>query len=80
MTAHNPQSFKKFILSRSEDECKVSGTGIVAEGIQFSSGRCVISWVTATPSIAIYENIGDVEIVHGHRGKTLIKWIDDADR
>lgn len=79
MTAHNPQSFRKFILSRSEDECNVSGTGIVAEGVQFSSGRCVISWVTATPSVAIYETIGDVEIVHGHGGKTVIKWIDAAD-
>jgi len=78
-TQHNPRSFRKFILYRSEDECNVSGTGIVAEGIQFSSGRCVISWITATPSVAVYENIADVEIVHGHGGKTVVKWIDAVD-
>jgi hypothetical protein len=73
-----PRIFRRFILSRHEDACGVSGTGLVAEGIEFSSGRCVICWLTLTPSIAVYENIADVEKVHGHGGKTVIKWLDNA--
>ncbi len=76
MTEHDPRKFRRFVLNRSEDECRISGTGLVAEGIQFSSGRCVIIWLTETPSIDLYESIGDVEKVHGHRGKTSIQWID----
>lgn len=79
MREHHPKVFRRFLLDRSEDECRVSGTGIVAEGIQFSSGHCVIAWLTDTPSIAIYETISDVEKVHGHQGKTRIKWFDDKD-
>jgi hypothetical protein len=79
MTEHDTRHFRRFILHRSEDECNVSGTGTVAEGIRFSSGRCVIAWLTSTPSIGIYENISDLEKVHGHKGKTVVKWIDGAD-
>ncbi len=77
MTEQNPRAFRRFVLYRLEDESHVSGTGLVAEGIQFSSGRCVRAWLTDTPSIDVYENIGDVAEVHGHRGKTSIEWIDD---
>ncbi len=76
MEEKDTRPFRRFLLNRSEDECRVSGTGIVAEGIQFSAGRCVIMWLSGTPSIDIYENIGDLEKVHGHRGKTVIEWID----
>jgi len=75
---NTPEGFRRFILSRHEDECGVSGTGFVAEGIQFSSGRCVICWRTLTPSIAVYESIEDVVKVHGHRGKTVIQWLDNT--
>ncbi len=78
MTGHDPSHFRRFLLYRSEDECNVSGTGIVAEGIRFSSGRCVIAWLTETPSVGIYESIADVEAVHGHGGKTIVRWVDEA--
>ena len=76
MTEHDPRIFRRFVLNRKEDECRVSGTGLVAEGVQFSSGRCVIAWLTGTPSIDVYESVADVEKVHGHGGKTVIEWID----
>jgi len=76
MTEHSINSFRRFLLYRMEDECRVSGIGTVAEGVQFSSGRCVITWLTRTPSVAVYENISEVEIVHGHGGKTEVRWID----
>lgn len=67
---------RRFVLNRIEDESGVSGTGIVAEGIQFSDGRCVLRWLTQVHSIAIYQNVGEVEVVHGHQGKTVIVWQD----
>ena len=33
---------KLFQLHRHEDESGVSGTGIVAEGVQFSDGKCAL--------------------------------------
>ncbi len=76
MSQYQSKRFRRFILNRHEDECSVSGTGLVAEGVQFSSGRCVITWLTRTPSVGVYETIADVEAVHGHKGKTRVEWID----
>ena len=80
MKKFNAKLFRKFVLYRKEDECHVSGTGVVAEGIQFSSGRCVIAWLTETPSVSFYESIEDVQTVHGHGGKTEVQWIDAVER
>lgn len=68
---------RRFRLKRIEDESGVSGVGFVAEGVQFSDGQCVISWLTATSSIGIYHSIIEMIHVHGHGGKTVIEWIDD---
>jgi hypothetical protein len=68
---------RRFLLNRTEDETGVSGEGIVAEGVQSSSGICVLFWLTEIKSIsATYYSIKDVEALHGHDGKTLIQWID----
>ena len=63
---------KKFWLRRLEDETGISGVGIVAEGIEFSNGKCAISWLTEVTSIGIYEIIKEVKKIHGHNGKTEI--------
>jgi len=76
MAEHDLKFFRKFIIYRTEDEGQVSGTGIVAEGVQFSSGRCVIAWLSETPSVAAYDNITDILKIHGHGGKTVVRWID----
>jgi len=68
---------KNFHLKRLEDETGISGTGIVAEGVQFSGGKCVLTWLTEFSSIAIYDNIDLVEKIHGHSGKTIIVWTKD---
>jgi hypothetical protein len=68
---------KHFHLERVEDESGVSGTGIVAEGVIFSNGKCAINWLTKYSSIAVYENIEDVEFIHGHNGKTKVV-LEDA--
>jgi len=61
-----------FYLERIEDPSGVSGTGKVAEGVRFSDGPCVLRWLTATSSIAIYDSLEDLEKIHGHDGKTRI--------
>ena len=62
----------KFWLRRLEDKTGISGVGIIAEGIEFSNGKCVISWLTEFKSIGIYNSIEDVKKIHGHNGKTEI--------
>lgn len=70
---------RRFVLDRKEDETGISGIGIVAEGVQFTSGRCALTWLTPYSSVAVYDSIEDVESVHGHKGKTVIVWIDEQD-
>ena len=67
---------KRFNLVRDEDESGVSGTGIVAQGVEFDSGRCALTWLTHLTSVAVYDNISTVEKVHGHGGKTRVEFLD----
>lgn len=69
----------RFVLYRVEDETGVSGEGIVAEGVEFESGQCVISWLTEFSSIAIYPNATEIINIHGHDGRTRIVWCTDDD-
>ena len=66
---------KLFILNRKEDETGVSGTGIVAQGVEFDNGKCVLTWLSKITSIIIYESIQDIEQIHGHGGKTLVEFL-----
>lgn len=79
-TASNPPKIRKFYLNREEDESGVSGTGIVAVGVELPSKRCVIEWIskrTDANSLGIYDNMEDLEKVHGHEGKTKVKFYND---
>lgn len=64
-----------FFLHRLEDESGVSGTGLVAVGVQFPSGHCVLEWVVPPRTMGWYERIEDVVAVHGHHGKTGVMWM-----
>ena len=70
-------NFRRFVLLRHKDESGVSGTGIVAEGIQFSNGKCALSWLTDFTSVAIYDDVRELLKIHGHSGYTEVQWIDD---
>ncbi len=74
-------SMREFYLERLEDESGVSGTGNVARGIQLPSGKIVLEWCThkAPTSIAIYESPEELLTIHGHEGKTLLKWVETED-
>ena len=78
---------RRFLLERIADETGVSGTGWVAEGVQFTNGLCALTWRAAPGGLnvgdwssgAIYPHLGMVEQVHGHGGKTRIRMIDETD-
>lgn len=63
-----------FRLNRIADATGVSGTGIVAEGVEFTNGKCAVSWLTDVTSVAVYDDIDDVKRIHGHDGQTLIEF------
>lgn len=65
---------RTFELHRDQDVSGVSGTGRVAEGVEFSDGTTVLRWLTRTGSVAVYLNAVDMEKVHGHDGRTRVVW------
>lgn len=65
---------RNFQLNRTEDISGISGVGIVAEGVEFSNGRCVVSWLTKYTSIVVYDNIETVIAIHSHDGGTKIEY------
>jgi hypothetical protein len=67
---------RTFHLQRNEDVSGVSGTGVVAEGIQFSSGTVVVAWIVGDHrSLEIHNSIEDCDAIHGHGGKTVVVWL-----
>jgi hypothetical protein len=67
---------RRFLAYRKKDISGVSGTGYVAEGIEFHDGQVVVSWFGKHH---IFESPRDLKTwlkVHGHGGSTKIKWID----
>ena len=61
-----------FDLYRKEDESGVSGTGLVAQGVVFDDGSCVLRWKTKRKSTAFYSTLEELEAIHGHGGKTEV--------
>ncbi len=63
-----------FDLVRLVDETGVSGTGNVAEGCVFGDGTTVMRWLTDHRSTTIYESAREVLAIHGHNGKTELRY------
>jgi len=63
-------------ILRHEDESGVSGTGRVAEWVEYSDGEVVVHWLSHTPSTNHYRNMKQVDAIHGHNGKTelIVDW------
>lgn len=70
---------RRFHFERMEDASGVSGCGIVAEGVEFSSGRVALTWLSPHPSINLYNNMEDVILIHGHEGRTKIVFDDPVE-
>lgn len=63
---------RQFKLVRDDDETGISGTGVVAAGIEFSNGMCAMCWLTAMHSVAVYPNVRQLEAIHGHNGRARV--------
>lgn len=61
---------QEFYLLRKKDVSGVSGLGVVARGIVLPSHRVVMEWSMPFESITLFQNIGEVEKIHGHEGAT----------
>jgi hypothetical protein len=66
-----------FELHRDVDETGVSGTGIVAEGVEFSDGYVAMRWIVGEHrSTGVWsQGIEAVKAIHGHDGKTQVVWL-----
>lgn len=69
-------NMRRFILQREHDESGVSGTGVVAEGVELTCGKAILTWLGPQGAVAVYDSMKNVEAVHGHEGKTKIVWLD----
>lgn len=85
---------RRFQLHRDTDFTGVSGTGVVADGMQylhrwelmfpdgdvvFETGWCRVTWRGEHSSIVLWEGIDHVLAVHGHDGATRVVWLDDEE-
>jgi hypothetical protein len=73
-----PGGARRFYLLRHEDPTNISGTGRVADGVEFADGVVVIRWLTEWPTSVVFHERGmeSVYALHGHNGKTEIVWVD----
>lgn len=68
---------RRFILLRDHDVSGVSGTGLIAEGIAFSSGRAVLTWLGPLSSTTLHDSVATLIAIHGHGGATRLVWVDE---
>lgn len=66
---------RRFHLQRTED-ITGTGTGHVADGVQWPDGTVVIRWRGEHPSTVAWISIEDAVAVHGHGGHTVLVWDD----
>jgi hypothetical protein len=74
---------RAFEVVRHQDVTGISGTGIVAEGVEWSDGTVAMRWLPSgsarpdvvRPTTVIHDNIDSVIGLHGHDGKTEVRWL-----
>jgi hypothetical protein len=70
---------RRFELIRHADETGISGTGLVAEGVEFGNGRVAMRWCASgrPGSVVIWDSTADAMHIHGHDGRTELRWADE---
>ncbi len=63
-----------FELIRTEDPTGVSGTGVIAEGVEWEDGTATLRWLGKLKSVAHYDRLADVIAIHGHGGSTRVRF------
>ncbi|AGC65532.1 hypothetical protein K745_gp07 [Haloarcula hispanica virus PH1] len=73
----DPEDYpRRWYLYRNRDVSGISGKGVVAYGVQFPDGVVAYRWTTSPRTTQVAKSIHDVQHIHGHEGKTLVRWID----
>ncbi|MFI6827554.1 hypothetical protein ACIBG5_10675 [Kribbella sp. NPDC050241] len=69
-----------FLLVRHVDVSGVTGTGIVAEGTEWTDGSVSLRWRSEHASTTFYEaGVRAVLAVHGHRGASEVVYLSPSD-
>lgn len=63
---------KLFYLLRHQDVNGQSGTGVVAEGVIFDSGRCAMTWLSEIQTVTVFDSIVEIGKLHSHEGRTEV--------
>lgn len=66
---------KLYEMIRDEDVSGVSGTGPVAQLVEFDSGEVAVSFYPHTanvPNVIVYHSLADADKIHGHQGRTRL--------
>lgn len=72
---------RRFVLQRRDDPSGISGTGDVAEGVQWADGEVVLHWRGQWPTTTVWRHgLEALLAVHGHGGRTTVEWIDGGNR
>lgn len=66
MTDRAPEGMRRFVMHREFDSSGVSGTGMVLEGVLFSTGIVVVHWLTPPPrgSISVFDSLDQFLSIH----------------
>ena len=66
MTDRAPEGMRRFVMHRQRDVSGVSGTGLVLEGVLFSTGIVVVHWLTPPPrgSISVFDSLDQFLAIH----------------
>ncbi|MGW0012549.1 hypothetical protein ACWDVX_22740 [Streptomyces tendae] len=71
---------RRFVLRRRTDVSGISGTGDIADGVQWPDGTASLRWRGPHPKADFCDRgIDTAEFVHGHGGATEIVWLDQDD-
>ncbi len=81
MVERAPDGMRRFTMRREFDVSGVSGTGIVLEGVHFSTGVVVIHWLTPPPrgSISVFDDLEQFLSIHVRPhpdNRTVLRWED----
>lgn len=66
---------RTFNIMRTEDVSGISGTGIVAEGVEFHDGQAAISWFGRYHILEVAVSLDTWLAVHSHDGRTHIEFL-----
>lgn len=79
-----PSGMRRFVMQRAYDASGVSGTGVVLEGVLFSTGVVVIHWLTPPPrgSISVFDSLEQFLSIHvrPHPGNHTVLEFEDGER